>query len=90
MSLSNGGGGRDALRHDQRRARRPASSRAFVRPRIGRRLGGVALGIARFVGADVRVVRSLWLLSLPLSLGLTLPGYLVLWLLLPSGSDAAI
>jgi phage shock protein PspC (stress-responsive transcriptional regulator) len=54
------------------------------RPREGRRLGGVACGMARFVGADTRVVRSLWLLSLPLSLGITVVGYALLWLLLPA------
>jgi phage shock protein PspC (stress-responsive transcriptional regulator) len=54
-----------------------------VRPRQGRFLGGVSLGIAQFVAADVRVVRGLWLASLVLSLGITAIGYVVLWLLLP-------
>jgi phage shock protein PspC (stress-responsive transcriptional regulator) len=73
----------DTLLHDQRRARRPGKGGALRRARAGRRIGGVAAGIAAFVGADARLVRALWLVSLPLSLGITLFGYLLLWLLLP-------
>ncbi len=79
----------DGLLHEQRRSRRPNTAGVLHRPRVGRRLGGVAVGIARFVGADTRVVRGLWLLSLPLSFGLTLFGYGLLWLLLPSGPAAS-
>jgi phage shock protein C len=74
----------DDLLHEQRRARRPNTRGVLHRPRDGRRLGGVAIGIASFIGADTRVVRGLWLLSLPLSFGLTVFGYALLWLLLPS------
>jgi phage shock protein PspC (stress-responsive transcriptional regulator) len=71
------------VRHDQRRARRPEAHGLLERPRQGRILGGVSLGIARFVAADVRVVRALWVASVVLSLGITVIGYVVLWLLLP-------
>jgi phage shock protein PspC (stress-responsive transcriptional regulator) len=74
----------DALLHEQRRARRPSMTGVLERPLRGRRLGGVAIGIATFVGADTRVVRGLWLVSFPLSLGLTSLGYALLWILLPS------
>jgi len=85
--------GADALRHGQRRARRPQGPEPLARPRgAGRMLGGVAAGIARFVGADVRVVRVLWVVSCVPSLGVTALGYLALWLLLPldtsSGGEA--
>lgn len=73
----------DALTHGQRRARRPGAIPPLRRARRGRWLAGVSLGIARFVGTDVRVVRALWLLSLPLSLGITSLGYVLLWALLP-------
>lgn len=76
--------GIDALRHEQRRARRPQGVAPLARPRVGGRvLGGVAAGIARFVGADVRFVRALWVVSLVPSLGITALGYVALWLLLP-------
>ena len=74
---------RDALTHQQRRARRPVGAAPLTRPRQGRWLGGVAAGIARFVHGDVRVVRVLWLLSVVPSLGITILGYLAVWLLLP-------
>lgn len=73
----------DALLHRQRRARRPASAARLHRPVAGRRLGGVCRGIADFVSGDVRLVRALWLVSVPLSLGVSLIAYALLWMLLP-------
>ena len=72
-----------ALTHQQRRARRPLGAAPLTRARQGRWLGGVAAGIARFVRGDVRLVRALWLLSVVPSLGITVLGYLAMWLLLP-------
>lgn len=40
--------------------------------------------MAAFVGADPRWVRALFVLTVPLSLGLTVVGYLLFWMLLPS------
>lgn len=72
----------DGLRHDHRRARRPASQERLLRSRE-RRFGGVAGGVAEYVGASPLVVRLIWLASLPLSGGLTGVVYLLLWLMLP-------
>jgi len=47
-------------------------------------LGGVCAGIAELVGADVRTVRLLFVLSGPPSLGFTFLGYLLLWLMIPA------
>ncbi|TVR87302.1 MAG: PspC domain-containing protein [Trueperaceae bacterium] len=84
----------DVLRHEQRRARRPQGTAPIARPRAGGRvLAGVAVGIARFVGTDVRLVRVLWVVSVVPSLGITVLGYLALWLLLPldaNGGGAAL
>lgn len=80
----------DTLTHGQRRARRPEAVPPLRRARSGRWLAGVSLGIARFVGTDVRVVRALWLLSLPLSLGITSLGYVLLWVLLPLEPPLAV
>lgn len=74
----------DPLAHDQRRARRPSSAgEALRRRRYDRRIGGVAGGIADFVGAHPAAVRAIFAASVPLSLGLTAVGYLLLWLLIP-------
>ncbi len=73
----------DPLLHDQRRARRPAGASTLRRSRDDRRLAGVAGGVAAFTGADPRRVRLAFALTVPLSLGITVPGYLLLWALIP-------
>ena len=77
---------RDQLRHDHRRARRPQSDVPLRRSGRGA-IGGVAAGIARFVGVPISPVRILWVVSIPLSGGLTGVAYLLLWLLLPGSSE---
>lgn len=75
----------DALPHRQRRARRPTgSTEKLRRSKDDRMLGGIAGGIATFIGANPRWVRAVFVVTIPLSLGLTVAGYLVFWLLLPS------
>ncbi|MEX2535661.1 MAG: PspC domain-containing protein [Trueperaceae bacterium] len=78
----------DGLAHDHRRARRPLSSGALARTRH-RYIGGVAGGVAEFVDAAPAVVRTLWVVSLPLSGGLTGLAYIILWALLPSNKVGA-
>lgn len=75
-------GGRPAS--DGHRRRRQPLSGARIRRSRYRLVAGVAAGIAEFVGANVAVVRWIWLASLPLSGGLTAVAYLALWGLLPS------
>lgn len=75
---------RDALPHEQRRARRPwgQSERFRRRPGDGP-IAGITAGLAHFVGADPRHVRAVFVVTVPLSLGVTAFGYLLLWGLLP-------
>ena len=73
----------DPLTHDQRRARRPVGASRLLRSRSDRRLAGVAGGVAAFTGADPLRVRLLFALVVPLSAGIAVPGYLLLWALLP-------
>lgn len=72
--------------HDHRRARRPQGDQRLLRSR-DRLLGGVAAGVAEFVGAGHLVVRLLWIASLPLSGGITGLAYLLLWMMLPVVAD---
>jgi len=46
-------------------------------------MAGIAGGIAAFTDADPRWVRAAFVLSLPVSLGVTGVGYLLLWWILP-------
>lgn len=70
--------------HDQRRARYPSTHSRLTRQPHNRILGGVASGVATFVGAPISLVRSLFLASLFLTGGLFAVAYLLLWLLLPA------
>ncbi|MDR9392154.1 MAG: PspC domain-containing protein, partial [Trueperaceae bacterium] len=80
---------RDVLPHDQRRARRPGGTDArLTRSRDDRRIAGIAGGVAAFTGARSSRVRLLFALVLPLSLGIAVIGYLLLWALLPAAPDA--
>lgn len=62
----------------------------LYRPVEDRMLGGVAAGIARYLGADVTIVRIV-LAVLALVGGAGLPIYLAGWLLIPEeGADQSI
>jgi len=61
-------------------ARSPAR---LLRPRNGRWIAGVCLGLARHFGWKVGVVRLVWLLLL-LFAGTGVVAYVVLWIVMPS------
>jgi phage shock protein PspC (stress-responsive transcriptional regulator) len=72
---------RDLLNHQQRRARRPVS-RIPLKRSTGL-LGGVAAGVAIFVGANPKSVRLLFLVALIVTFGFFGLVYIALWILLP-------
>ena len=72
----------DALRHEQRRARRPDSQRAFMRSK-NKQIGGVAAGIAEYTQSNPTTVRVIFLLAIVMSLGIGLLPYIIAWLLVP-------
>lgn len=45
------------------------NNKKLVRPRNGRKISGVCLGIAEYFGIDVTVIRVLWVLGTLLFLG---------------------
>lgn len=55
----------------------------LVRPRDGRWVGGVCVGIARRLGVSASTVRLLFLISMLLP-GPQIVAYLVAWVLIPS------
>lgn len=55
----------------------------WVRPRVGRRIAGVCLGIARHFGWNVTTVRIVWLL-LFLFAGTGGLAYVILWIVMPN------
>ena len=57
------------------------------RPVQGRLLGGVAAGLARYLGADVNLVR-IGIAALTLLGGAAVPVYILAWLLIPEDGAA--
>lgn len=76
---------RDSLPHDERRARRPNTTRRLTRSHHDRVLTGALGGIAEYVGANPRTVRALFAVATLLSGGILGIGYLLLGWLLPAG-----
>jgi len=61
----------------------PFAAQTLVRPRMGRQVAGVCLGLARAYGWDVAVVRVATVLGFCLSGGLFGIGYLACWIGIP-------
>jgi phage shock protein PspC (stress-responsive transcriptional regulator) len=73
----------DGLTHSQRRARRPNVTKKFYRSEDNI-LGGVAGGLAEYIGANPRNVRIVFVVSLLWTFGFFTVPYLMLWWLLPT------
>jgi phage shock protein C len=58
-------------------------SAPLVRPRQGRRIAGVCLGLARHFGWNVTWLRILWVVLL-LFAGTGLLAYVILWIVIPN------
>ncbi len=54
----------------------------LVRPREGRRIAGVCLGVAEFFDLDVTLVRVLWLVTAVMT-GIGLLSYPIAWIVMP-------
>ena len=60
------------------------TTKKLIRPKKGRVIGGVALGLANYLNIDVTVIRIIWVfLLIPGGLPGLLP-YIILWILVPS------
>lgn len=57
--------------------------RRLVRPRVGRKVGGVCLGFADYFDLDVTLVRVIWLLAVVFTIPLAIVGYIVAWIVMP-------
>ena len=54
----------------------------LVRPREGRKIAGVCLGVAEYFDLDVTVVRVLWLITAVMT-GIGLLSYPIAWIAMP-------
>ncbi|HZU22986.1 MAG TPA: PspC domain-containing protein [Terriglobales bacterium] len=57
--------------------------RHLYRPVEGRKIGGVALGMAVYFGEDVMLVRLIWVLALLLTLPIAFILYIIAWIIIP-------
>ena len=73
---------RDALSHEQRRARRPNSQLKFRRSKH-KVLAGIASGITNYTAVDTSLIRILLVIAALMSFGIVVFVYLALWLLIP-------
>ena len=58
----------------------------LVRPKKGRKIAGVCLGVANNLNWDVTLVRTLWLV-LVFGAGTGLIAYIIAWIVIPNGND---
>lgn len=61
----------------------PLRGRPLMRPRVGRQIAGVCLGIAQANGWDVSAVRIVSALGLIFTSGLVGVAYLAAWVIIP-------
>ena len=67
----------------------PVVTTPLVRPRSGRQIAGVCVGLARHYGWDIAAVRILTVIMLVLSSGLIGVAYLAAWVGIPEESAVA-
>jgi phage shock protein C len=60
------------------------SRKRLVRPRKGRKIAGVCLGLAEYFDLDVTIIRLVWLIATLLPMpGAGLLSYLIGWIVIP-------
>lgn len=57
--------------------------RRLIRPRLGRKIGGVCTGFAEYFDLDVALIRVVWLLVAILGFPVGIIGYIVAWIIMP-------
>jgi phage shock protein C len=55
----------------------------LVRPRTGRKIAGVCLGVAEYFDLDVTLVRLVWLIVAVMPPTIGLLAYLIAWIVIP-------
>ncbi|HUK46892.1 MAG TPA: PspC domain-containing protein [Terriglobales bacterium] len=55
----------------------------LVRPREGRKIAGVCLGVAEYFDLDPTLVRVVWLITALVPAGIGLLGYVIAWIVMP-------
>ena len=64
--------------------------RRLIRPRAGRKIAGVCLGVAHYLKVDPTLVRVIWLLALFLPPSPGLLAYIICWIAMPNEEVAPV
>ena len=57
--------------------------RKLIRPRAGRKIGGVCLGFSEYFDLDVALVRVVWLITALMTGGFGFLAYIIAWIVMP-------
>lgn len=63
-------------------------TKKMFRPRIGRKIGGVAAGMADYWNLDVTVVRLVWVVVALMVFPLGIIAYIVAWIVIPEEPES--
>lgn len=66
-----------------RRVAASVARRRLLRPRQGRRIGGVCLGFSEYFDLDVTLIRVVWLITALVTGGMGFVAYIVAWIVMP-------
>ena len=56
--------------------------RKLIRPRLGRKIGGVCLGFSEYFDIDVTIIRIVWLITAIMT-GVGFIPYFIAWIVMP-------
>jgi phage shock protein C len=58
--------------------------RRLVRPRVGRKIAGVCIGVSEYFDLDVSLVRVVWAIVALLGAPIGIVGYIIGWVVMPN------
>src|SRR5207302_4834554 len=64
-----------------------AARRKLLRPRTGRKIAGVALGMSEYFDLDISLMRLMWIMFALLLFPLGLIGYIIAWIVIPEAPE---
>jgi phage shock protein C len=59
----------------------------LLRPRLDRKIGGVALGMAEYFDVDISLMRLAWVLAAILLFPFGILAYIIAWIVIPEGPE---
>src|SRR2546427_12460222 len=62
----------------------------LVRPRVGRKIAGVCIGVAEYFDLDVSLVRVVWVIVAILGVPVGIVGYIVGWIVMANEPERLV